>query len=63
MEDIITMYSVIKRDGKTVEFNLSKISTAITQAFDACERQAGGGKSANGRGTKRDIRKSYVGAF
>ena len=33
------MYSVIKRDGKTVEFNLSKISTAITQAFDACERQ------------------------
>ena len=33
------MYSVIKRDGKTVEFKLSKISTAITQAFDACERQ------------------------
>ena len=33
------MYSVIKRDGKTVEFNLSKISAAITQAFDACERQ------------------------
>ncbi len=33
------MYSVIKRDGKNVEFNLSKISAAITQAFDACERQ------------------------
>ncbi|MBE6912748.1 MAG: ribonucleoside triphosphate reductase, partial [Ruminococcaceae bacterium] len=33
------MYQVIKRDGKTVNFNLSKISNAITQAFDACDKQ------------------------
>ncbi|MDD6021299.1 MAG: ribonucleoside triphosphate reductase [Oscillospiraceae bacterium] len=34
------MYRIIKRDGKIVDFNLSKISHAITQAFDACERQS-----------------------
>ncbi len=33
------MYQVIKRDGKKVAFDLSKISTAITQAFNACKRQ------------------------
>ena len=33
------MYNVIRRDGKQVPFELSKISTAITQAFDACQRQ------------------------
>ncbi len=33
------MYSVIKRDGKQVAFDLSKISAAITQAFIACEKQ------------------------
>ncbi len=33
------MYNVIKRDGKMVSFDLSKISQAITQAFDACNRQ------------------------
>ncbi len=33
------MYSVVKRDGKLVDFDLSKISTAITQAFDACQMQ------------------------
>ena len=33
------MYNVIKRDGKLVPFNLSKISNAITQAFDACNKQ------------------------
>ncbi len=33
------MYNVIKRDGKTVPFDISKISMAITQAFDACNRQ------------------------
>ena len=31
------MYSVLKRDGKLVDFDLSKISTAITQAFEACQ--------------------------
>ena len=31
------MYSVIKRDGKAVDFDLSKISNAIIMAFDACE--------------------------
>ena len=30
---------VIKRDGKTVDFNISKITKAITLAFDATERQ------------------------
>jgi len=33
------MYQVAKRDGKTVNFNLSKISNAIMQAFDACDKQ------------------------
>ena len=33
------MYSVIKRDGKVVEFNLSKIAVAIKSAFDACGKQ------------------------
>ncbi len=33
------MYTVIKRDGKVVGFDLSKISAAITHAFDACGRQ------------------------
>ncbi len=33
------MYNVLKRDGKLVSFDLSKISAAITQAFDACNRQ------------------------
>ncbi len=33
------MYDVIKRDGKTVDFKLSKIGGAIQQAFDACEKQ------------------------
>ncbi len=33
------MYRVVKRDGKIVNLDLSKISTAIMQAFDACEKQ------------------------
>ena len=33
------MYRVVKRDGKVVDFNLSKITDAITKAFDACELQ------------------------
>ena len=32
------MYTVLKRDGKIVEFNLKKISDAISLAFDAQER-------------------------
>ena len=31
------MYKVQKRDGSLIEFDLSKISNAIIQAFDACE--------------------------
>ena len=31
------MYKVVKRDGKVVDFDLSKISAAITQAFEACQ--------------------------
>ena len=33
------MYSVVKRDGKIVEFNLEKIKDAIVLAFEACETQ------------------------
>lgn len=33
------MYKVIKRDGKEVEFDLSKISVAIKKAFDALQKQ------------------------
>ena len=33
------MYKVVKRDGKQAEFDLSKISAAITKAFDAVEKQ------------------------
>ncbi len=33
------MYNVVKRDGKLTSFDISKISTAIKQAFDACNRQ------------------------
>ena len=33
------MYQVIKRDDQLVDFNLSKISLAITKAFDAIDRQ------------------------
>ena len=33
------MYSVEKRDGKIVNFDLTKIKNAITMAFDACEIQ------------------------
>ena len=33
------MYRVTKRDGAVVDFNLSKISAAMTKAFDACNRQ------------------------
>ena len=33
------MYQVIKRDGKMVDFDLSKISAAIQKAFDALQKQ------------------------
>lgn len=33
------MYQVRKRDNRIVEFNLPLISTAITHAFEACEKQ------------------------
>ncbi len=33
------MYEVLKRDGKVVGFDLSKIKTAITMAFDACDKK------------------------
>ena len=47
VKDIITsvnegdknMYQVVKRDGKLVDFSISKISNAITKAFDAIEKQ------------------------
>ena len=33
------MYQVLKRDGGTVEFEISKISGAMIKAFDALKRQ------------------------
>ena len=33
------MYQVVKRDGKVVDFDLSKISAAIQKAFEATESQ------------------------
>ena len=33
------MYQVVKRDGKVTEFEISKISMAITKAFEALEKQ------------------------
>ena len=33
------MYNVLKRDGKIASFDLAKISSAITQAFEACNKQ------------------------
>jgi len=33
------MYQVVKRDGKVAEFDISKISAAITKAFVALEKQ------------------------
>ena len=33
------MYKVTKRDGKIVDFNITKISTAIRKAFDSVERK------------------------
>ncbi len=32
------MYRVVKRDGKIADFNITKISDAITKAFDAIEK-------------------------
>ncbi|MBR6708244.1 MAG: ribonucleoside triphosphate reductase, partial [Clostridia bacterium] len=32
------MYQVVKRDGKVADFNISKISAAITKAFEALEK-------------------------
>ena len=33
------MYQVVKRDGKVTEFEINKISKAITKAFEALEKQ------------------------
>ena len=33
------MYRVVKRDGKIAEFDIQKISAALTKAFDACKKQ------------------------
>ena len=33
------MYDVVKRDGKVVDFSISKITGAITKAFEATQRQ------------------------
>ena len=33
------MYSVLKRDGKIVDFDLTKIRNAISMAFEACQTQ------------------------
>ena len=33
------MYKVVKRDGMITEFDISKISVAITKAFEAQQKQ------------------------
>ena len=33
------MYQVQKRDGKIAEFDVTKITAAISKAFDALEKQ------------------------
>ena len=33
------MYNVVKRDGKIANFDVKKIADAITQAFEACNKQ------------------------
>ncbi len=33
------MYRVVKRDGKIAEFDIRKISAALTKAFEACNKQ------------------------
>ena len=33
------MYQVVKRDGKVTDFEIKKISSAITKAFEALEKQ------------------------
>ena len=33
------MYRVNKRDGKIVDFDISKITDAIKKAFEACNRE------------------------
>ncbi len=33
------MYKVVKRDGKTTEFDITKISQAVKKAFDATDKQ------------------------
>ena len=33
------MYQVQKRDGKVTDFDISKITAAISKAFDALEKQ------------------------
>ena len=33
------MYQVVKRDGKIVDFNINKISAAITKAFEALQKE------------------------
>ncbi len=32
------MYQVVKRNGKTAEFNIKKIASALEKAFEACDR-------------------------
>ena len=33
------MFSVVKRNGESADFNITKISDAIMKAFNACEKQ------------------------
>ena len=33
------MYQVVKRDGTLAQFDIGKISAAITKAFEALEKQ------------------------
>ena len=35
----VMMYKVIKRDGAVTDFNIAKISSAISKAFDALNKE------------------------
>ncbi len=57
------MYRIIKRNGKVVDFDITKISTAIKKAFDALEKQYNDDTIdflALGRAGYEDVAKAYI---
>ena len=54
MKHILSNIVVIKRDGKKVEFNESKIAIAIKKGFDSLKTECN-----DNRYTEKDINKIY----